>query len=243
MRVLVFSDIHGNLTALEAVLEAAGEVDAYWFLGDLVGYGPDPEACVQRVRSLPNLLCLQGNHDAAITGLLEIGFFNAEARRSLEWTRHQLSADALAFLRACPPQRVLTSEGITLVHGSPRRPLEEYLLTPSAAKRALRYLETPLAFVGHSHLPLAFVERHGRVRHLVGQPGATFTPQDERVILNPGSVGQPRDGDPRAAYALWDTATHTWIWQRVAYDIGAVQRRMEAAGLPSFHIYRLSLGR
>lgn len=242
MRVLVFSDVHGNLTALEAVLEAAGPVDAYWCLGDLVGYGPDPEACVQRVRDLPNLVCLLGNHDAAAVGRLDITFFNTEARRSLEWTRRQLSPAALRFLAALPLTHTV-SDQVTLVHGSPRQPLEEYLLTARVARAAFDHLPTPWAFVGHTHQPVAFFSRRGWVQAQTPKAGETLTLEGERAIVNPGSVGQPRDGDPRASFALWDTETATWTWHRVAYDVAAVQERMARLGLPAFHAYRLALGR
>ncbi len=244
MRVLVFSDVHGNLTALEAVLQAAGPVEAFWFLGDLVGYGPDPEACVQRVRGLHPLVCLQGNHDAAVVGQLDLSFFNAEARRSVEWARTQLSPAALAFLQTRPPLVVLEEWGVTLAHGSPQRPLEEYLLSEPAVRRAFHALETPLAFVGHTHLPVAFVEGREGFQIVPGHPGETFTlPPGARAILNPGSVGQPRDGNPQAAFALWDTQTGVWSWHRVPYDVRAVQQRMLALGLPTFHAHRLRRGR
>ena len=247
MRVLVFSDIHGNLTALEAVLGAAGPVDAYWCLGDIVGYGPDPGACVQKMMELSQVgkdrfICLQGNHDAAAVGQLDMGFFNSEARRSLEWTRRQLSPEAFRFLAELPRRR---EEGhVTLVHGSPREPLEEYLLTAHVARAAFQALKTPWAFVGHTHQPVVFFNRDGWVQARVPREGETIQLNEtQRVILNPGSVGQPRDGDPRAAYAIWDTEKRTWTWRRVAYNVRAVQERMAAAGLPAFHIYRLELGR
>ncbi|HEY58392.1 MAG TPA: metallophosphoesterase family protein [Anaerolineae bacterium] len=242
MRVLVFSDVHGNLMALEAVLEAAGPVDAYWCLGDLVGYGPDPEACVQRVRTLPNLICLLGNHDAAEVGLLDMRFFNAEARRSLQWTRQQLSPASLHFLAGLPLTHTV-AERVTLVHGSPRQPLEEYLLTAHVARAAFDRLQTPWAFVGHTHQPVAFFNRWGWVQARVPKAGDTLTLEGRHVIVNPGSVGQPRDGDPRAAFAIWDTEAATWTWHRAAYDVAAVQERMAGLGLPAFHIYRLALGR
>lgn len=244
MRVLVFSDVHGNLPALEAVLQDAGAVDAYWFLGDLVGYGPDPEACVQRVRSLPNLICLQGNHDAAVVGVLDTTFFNTEAQRSVLWTREQLSPAAKAFLRSRPPSRVLESWDVTLVHGTPRHPLEEYLLSVASARAAFRAAKTPLIFVGHTHLPGAFVEEDGHPHELKGHPRREVTLRaTQRAIFNPGSVGQPRDGNPLAAYALWETDSRRWEWRRVPYDVIGVQERMLALGLPPFHAYRLLMGR
>lgn len=242
MRVLVFSDVHGNLTALETVIEAAGPVDAYWCLGDLVGYGPDPEACVQRIRDLPNLVCVLGNHDAAAVGLLDMGFFNAEARRSLEWTRQQLSPATLRFLAGLPLIHTVDNR-VTLVHGSPRRPLEEYLLTARVARSAFAHLPTPWTFVGHTHQPVAFFNRQGWVQARTPQEEERLVLEGERVIVNPGSVGQPRDGDPRASFAIWDMEAATWTWHRVVYDVATVQDRMARFGLPAFHIYRLALGR
>ncbi len=244
MRVLVFSDVHGNLLALEAVLADAGKVDAYWCLGDLVGYGPEPEACVERVRALPHLVCLQGNHDAAVAGILDVTFFNAEARKSVFWTREHLSPASLDFLRHQPPLRVLEPWDVTLAHGSPRHPLEEYLLSVAAARAALRRLTTSVAFVGHTHLPGAFLQVGKRVQLLEGAPYQRVVVEaSQRGIFNPGSVGQPRDGNPWAAYAIWDTEERAWEWRRVAYDVAAVQERILALGLPPFHAYRLGMGR
>ncbi len=242
MRICVFSDIHGNLTALEAVLQDAGPVDAYWCLGDLVGYGPDPEACVQRVRQLPNLICLQGNHDAGVVGTLDLDFFNPGAAFSLHWTREHLSPASLDFLRTLPSHLVLPEYRVTLAHGSPRRPLEEYVLTPARARVNFQHFDTPWCFIGHTHLPSAFL-LNGQELQIPSQKASLLLLDEVRALLNPGSVGQPRDGDPRAAYAIWDTETNTWTWHRVTYDIEAVQRRMAQFNLPLHHIRRLEMGR
>ncbi len=242
-RILVFSDVHGNLTALEAVLAHAGPVDGYWCLGDLVGYGPDPQACVERVRSLPNLVCLMGNHDAAVVGRLDLTWFNTAARTALLWTREQLSEDALNFLAGNPPQVVLKEYDVTLVHGSLRAPLEEYLLSPEQARASIERLETTWGCFGHTHIPLAYVrEQDGQVARWVPEgDGATCTvPQGS--LFNPGSVGQPRDGDPRAAYAIFEPETQRWTWHRVEYDVHAVQEKILAAGLPRKHALRLAYG-
>ena len=240
MKTLVFSDVHANLTALEAVLADAGEVDAYWFLGDLVGYGPDPAACVARVQALPNLTRVLGNHDAAVLGKIPLGWFNNEAQRLVHWTIAQLSEANVAFLAVAPEQAVLGD--ITLTHGSPRAPITEYILTTEVAATAFKHFKTNFCFVGHTHQPVHWQARHGEISGHAAEAGTSLT-LTPRAILNVGSVGQPRDGDPRAAYALYDTETHTWEWRRVAYDIAAVQQRMESLGLSSINTMRLAVGR
>ncbi len=244
MRVLVFSDVHGNIVALEAVLAHAGTVDAYWCLGDLVGYGPDPQACVERVRHLEPLVCLMGNHDAGVLGLLPLEWFNLEARLSLTWTRMHLSSEALNFLRSLQPLQVLKALDVTLVHGSLRKPLEEYLLSAQVARASLSLLSTRWGVFGHTHLATAFVEEEeGGVSLWIPEGGQATVKVPPRSLFNPGSVGQPRDGDPRAAYAIYDTETQLWTWHRVSYDIEEVQRRILEAGLPRRHALRLSVGR
>lgn len=243
MRILVFSDVHGNLNALEAVLAHAGPVDAYWCLGDLVGYGPDPEACVQRVRRLPNLVCLKGNHDAGVVGDLEEDWFNPEARRSLQWTREQLSQESLDFLAQLSPLAVLAEWDVTLVHGSLHSPLEEYLTSTARAEASLQALSTSWGCFGHTHVASLFVWENGQVNLLVPRGEEVPYPVQPQSLFNPGSVGQPRDGDPRAAYAIYEPELRTWTWYRVPYDIEVVQRRILQAGLPPRHAYRLSHGR
>ena len=240
MRVLVFSDIHANLTALETVLADAGAVDAYWFLGDLVGYGPDPNECVARVRSLPNLSAVLGNHDAAVLEKMPLDWFNREARNLIRWTQERLTPENFAFLQQLP-ERQLQGE-VLLVHGSPRAPVTEYVLTAEIAAESLAHTEADFCFVGHTHAPARWQEEDGGVRFCLPRAGEALQ-LEPRAILNPGSVGQPRDGDPRAAYALYDTETRTWEWRRVPYDIGAVQQRMRAWGLSPTNILRLAVGR
>lgn len=240
MRVLVFSDIHANLTALEAVLADAGPVDAYWFLGDLVGYGPDPNECVARVRALPNLSAVPGNHDAAVLERMPLNWFNREARNLIRWTQERLTPENLAFLERLPEQVRL--DDVTLLHGSPRAPITEYILTAEIAAEALAVLETDFCFVGHTHTPARWQQEGDFVRFYPPATGEALR-LEPRAILNPGSVGQPRDGDPRAAYALYDPETHTWEWRRVPYDIAAVQKRMRSFGLSPTNVLRLAVGR
>jgi len=241
MRVLVISDIHANLAALEVVLADAGSFDAVWCLGDLVGYGPDPNECVARVRGLPGLICLLGNHDAAALGQIEVEAFNMEARQSVRWTRANLSGESLAFLRDLPEQVV--SGEVTLSHGSPRNTVWEYILDLRVARNNFEFFDTPYCFVGHTHLPVMYQNSDGlgSVRLLVPETSKQVTLQP-RTILNPGSVGQPRDRDPRAAFAIFDPELKTWEYRRVAYDVGKVQKRILEAGLPARHALRLSEG-
>lgn len=241
MRILIISDIHANLTALEAVLKNAGFFEAVWCLGDLVGYGPDPNECIARVRHLPNLKCIQGNHDAAVLGELDNAAFNDEARLAIEWTQTILTDESKAFLKDLPPS--LDLNGVTLAHGSPRHPIWEYLLDTSTATRNFKYFSTDYCFVGHTHLPVIFhLNKEGHTANLhIPEPNRSIilTP---RAIINPGSVGQPRDRDPRAAYAIFTPEENTWDFRRIDYDIGAVQDRMKTAGLSEKHIQRISSG-
>jgi diadenosine tetraphosphatase ApaH/serine/threonine PP2A family protein phosphatase len=241
MRVLIISDVHANLTALEAVLEDAGPSDAVWCLGDLVGYGPDPNECVDRVRSLPDLTCLIGNHDQAALGMIPLFRFNEDARFIAVWTSQVLTAENVDFLGSLPTHSVVDS--FTLAHGSPRQPVWEYILDLRSADYNFEAFKTDYCLVGHSHLPLVFHRPHenGRV-HLLPVPVGHAFPLTPRMILNPGSVGQPRDNDPRAAYALADLDAGTWEPRRVAYDVTGVQLRILEAGLPERQAIRLTTG-
>ncbi len=239
MRALIVSDIHANATALEAVLAHAGEVDAVWCLGDLVGYGPDPNECITRLRGLPNIVCLQGNHDAAALGHLALDGFNIEARNSIEWLQEHLTPESSAFLQTLHPKDEVN--GITLVHASPRQPMLEYLLDTYSAAENFAYLETDFCFVGHTHVPVLFSLKDKTVRLEVPLPN-TQVLLESRCVANPGSVGQPRDRDPRAAFAVFDDETNIWDYRRVEYDVESVQHRMQAAKLPERHISRLAAG-
>lgn len=239
MRALVISDIHANATALEAVLAHAGAVDAVWCLGDMVGYGPDPNECVARLKEIPNLVCLQGNHDAAAVGHLALEGFNPEARASIEWLCNCLSSDSETFLQELKPR--METSGVTLAHASPRQPVLEYLLDTYSAAENFNYFDTEYCFVGHTHIPVVFSLSEKAV-NLQMPVANTQMILAARCIANPGSVGQPRDRDPRAAFAIFDTNTRVWDFQRVEYDVAAVQARMQAAGLPERHIQRLAGG-
>lgn len=241
MRILIISDIHANLTALNTVLESAGSFDAVWCLGDLIGYGPDPNACIETIRSLSGLTCIIGNHDAATLNNIDTTNFNPEARTAILWTQNQLSESNAAFLRSLPEKIVVN--GVTLAHGSPRHPVWEYLLDNRTASHSFDYFATDYCLVGHTHLPVVYTLADDKypARLVIPEPNTNLSLKP-RAIINPGSVGQPRDRDPRAAYAIFDNAQAVWEYRRVAYDINDVQKRMMAAGLPERHIARLAAG-
>jgi diadenosine tetraphosphatase ApaH/serine/threonine PP2A family protein phosphatase len=239
MRVAVLSDIHSNLVALDAVLAHAGPVDALWHLGDIVGYGPDPDGVVGRLAERA-AVGVRGNHDAAAIGGPEIDWFNPEARAAIEWTRRAMSDATRSWLAALPERRVL--EGITLVHGSPRDPIREYISDRFVAEDNLAVLESRQALHGHTHVPVAWLEGGSRVSLLRVDDGSSLELGRTRVLLNPGSVGQPRDGDPRAAYLVLDTDAGRVMWHRVPYEIAPVQAAIRAAGLPPRLADRLAVG-
>jgi len=242
MRILVISDIHANYEALQSVLADAGAVDETWCLGDMVGYGPDPNLCVETIRSLPNLTCLLGNHDVALLGRMPLTAFNGEARRSLDLQSRVMTADNVDFLRSLPESVQVCSE-VTLAHGSPRDPVWEYILNTLSARLNFKEFETPFCFVGHSHLQCVFQweEARDRVSMEVPAPGRALS-MTLRAIFNPGSVGQPRDRNPKAAYAIFDPEARTWEPRRVEYDIAAVQARIREIGLPEKHAIRIADG-
>jgi len=241
MRILIISDIHANLTALQTVLKAAGKFDATWCLGDLIGYGPDPNECVEVVRQLPNLTCILGNHDAAAINVIDTNSFNLDARTSIEWTQNRLTKESSTFLESLP-QKVEIRD-VTLVHGSPRYPIWEYLLDAQTATQNFEHFDTPYCFIGHSHLPVVF-----SLNDAVPYTQLHIPNPDEkinlkpRMILNPGSVGQPRDHNPQAAFAIYDDKKHEWQFFRISYDVESVQLRMRRMKLPGRHILRLSAG-
>lgn len=244
MRCLVLSDIHANLTAFEAVLADAGHFDVMWCLGDVIGYGPDPNECVARLREYPHL-CLSGNHDWAALGKLDLRGFNTDARISTEWTKRQLGPAARAYLQALPPSRV--EAGYTLAHGSPRQPIWEYILDTLTAQHNFSAFDTTICLVGHTHIPAMF---HVPERSTGVHACEPHVPQwDEPVhlnsgrwIINPGSVGQPRDGNPDASYAILDLDENVWEYRRIRYPVQETQRRMREQGLPARLIERLAQG-
>ncbi len=243
MRTLILSDIHANLTALSAVLEHAKPYDRVWCLGDVVGYGPDPNACVERLRQLPGLKCIKGNHDAAILGEIDKNAFNHEARASLEWLDSELKPVNRRWLQQ--REERLTFEKFTLVHGSPRNPVWEYIMDLGSARQNMSEFETQLCLVGHTHIPCVFQVDEDQdissTRLYAMSPEVSFK-LERKAIINPGSVGQPRDHDPRSSYLIYDSSAEEWSYRRVKYDFSKVQERIQAAGLPDRHGYRLASG-
>lgn len=243
MRYLVLSDIHSNLVALEAVLAHAGPVDAVWCLGDTVGYGPQPNECVARVQGLPGLVCVAGNHDWAALGKVDLSDFNTEARLAAEWTARQLTPESRTWLAGLPER--VESDDFTLVHGSPQHPIWEYVLTSAVAAESFSHFGTQACLVGHSHVAVIFLEpgrQHATAPAVAPRLGEPFSYRPVRALINPGSVGQPRDGDPEASYLLVDTTAATVVYQRVPYAVGETQRRMRSEGLPPALAARLAYG-
>ena len=239
MRIAVLSDIHGNLPALEAVLADLRPYDEIWQLGDIVGYGPQPNEVVARLVA-EKARGVRGNHDAAAIGKLDTDAFNDDARAALEWTAGVLTADTRAWLAGLPERAEY--EGFTLVHGSPRDPIWEYVYAVSIARANMSRFTTPHCLVGHTHVPLVYRQNGNRVEPSQPDDGATLELDDRRTILNPGSVGQPRDGDRRASAMVLDTAQMSLEWRRVDYPIEPVQELMAKAGLPQRLIARLRYG-
>ncbi|MGI8915930.1 MAG: metallophosphoesterase family protein [Chloroflexota bacterium] len=241
MRIAVISDIHGNLPALQAVIADAGTVDTWWCLGDITGYGANPNECVRCVRDLGGVV-LAGNHDVAAIGLASIPSFNNHAARCLRWTARVLEPDQRTFLREVAELPVrLERDRFTLVHASPRDPVWEYVATGREALENFPFFSSQYCLVGHTHVAAAYDDRGRNVMGDLIGPGQPLA--DRRLLCNPGAVGQPRDGDWRASYLLLDDDGPGWEWRRVAYDVADAAARIRAAGLPEVEAARLSLGR
>ncbi len=243
MRIGILGDIHANLEALSAVIEAAQQegVEAWVQVGDIVGYGPDPSACIDVVRDLGCVTCL-GNHDAAALGMLDTSYFNAYAKAAVEWTRQQLRPRDLDYLRSL--QLVVERPEFTVVHGTMHMPEHfGYVISQVEAVESLRLQRTFMCFVGHSHVPALYLQRSdGDVDWVCQSELEMSVAGFAKALMNVGSVGQPRDEDPRAAYAIYDTASKVVAIRRVVYDIAAVQQKIRNAGLPEMLAHRLTLG-
>jgi diadenosine tetraphosphatase ApaH/serine/threonine PP2A family protein phosphatase len=246
LRAAVLSDIHANRQALETVLAAVDEagVDEVWCLGDMVGYGADPDACTALVRERASV-CLAGNHDLALLGALDISTFSEAAATAVEWTRANVGEETLEFLRSLEP--AASRAGVGLSHASPRDPIWEYVLSTDQADAGLDALEERVGLIGHSHISLFFVRADGEAGHHAQGAQATEGTEVEvgkgEWLLNPGSVGQPRDGDPRAAWLELDTESWLAQYHRLPYEIEGAAAAIREAGLPEVLAERLELGR
>jgi predicted phosphodiesterase len=246
VRYLILSDLHANLEALNSVIEdAAGGWDRVVCCGDLVGYGADPNAVVEWVRAnCPTVV--RGNHDRASTGMDDLEWFNPVARAAALWTLQALSEENAEYIRNLP-KGPLMLDGFQVVHGSPFDE-DEYVIAANEASNAFGYLESRLAFFGHTHVQGGFIWNRSRVETIL-RPAAESGSEDLEIdpecayLVNPGSVGQPRDGDPRAGYVLYDAETHRVSYCRVRYDIQAAQKKIQDVGLPPILADRLSVGR
>ncbi len=243
MRYAILADIHSNLAAFTAVLddiEHRGGAEEVWCLGDVVGYGPEPHQCLELLRQR-NHVCVAGNHDRAAIGKLDTAYFNPDAAAACHWTAQQLSPEEVQYLESLP--LVIEKDDFTLVHGSPREPVWEYLLSTSNARKNFAYFQSKFCLIGHSHVPLVF--RHtdtGACSFSQFSTNIGLVLGKSRLIINPGGVGQPRDGNPQASYAIYDSETGVIKLYRVAYDISATQARMAEHGLPVRLAARLSYG-
>jgi diadenosine tetraphosphatase ApaH/serine/threonine PP2A family protein phosphatase len=241
MRVAILTDIHANLPGLEAVLTSCDEagVDERWCPGDVVGYGAQPDECTALVRERCEV-CLVGNHDLAVTGEIDTGVFSASAAAAVDWTRHNCEQQTIDFLKGLRPE-ILDRE-VALYHASPRDPVWEYVLAIDQARECMEEQARRVSLIGHSHVALFFTDADGPGG---GQPPAGHVLDlsgDDRWLLNPGSVGQPRDGDPRAAWLELDTDAWTATYHRVEYEIDRAAEAITRAGLPTLLADRLYLG-
>ncbi len=243
MKALIVSDVHSNLEAFQTVIDDAivrGGFDEIWSLGDLVGYGPDPSACVDLLSSYEHS-AVAGNHDLAAVGRISVERFNPYAAAANRWTAMQLTQEHAKYLNRLPLK--LEIEEFTLVHGSPRDPIWEYLITVESAIACFTHIDTYWCLVGHSHMPFLCIPRPDGAAFMAFPDDRAVQLDEEAMIVNPGSVGQPRDGDARASYVIYDNAAQMITHRRVEYDIAATQDKMRQHGLPNYLIDRLSVGR
>ncbi len=243
MKYAVLGDIHANWDAFKAVLKdlETENVQRYLCVGDLVGYGAEPGKCLRRAREL-DFVCVAGNHDHAATGRLDVSYFNYHARQAVEWTRHRISPADVEYLDGLKP--LASVDGLTLGHGTIHRPeLFGYIETVSAAQLSLQAMTAPVAFLGHSHVPIAFLENEGGESITYTQSTEIELQHVSKAIINVGSVGQPRDDDPRACYVIYDSTARTVELRRSDYDIESAQAKIRKAGLPDSLAARLEFGR
>lgn len=243
MRYAIIGDIHSNLASFEAVIadvKTRGGFDEIWCLGDVVGYGPEPHACIEILRQHKHI-CVAGNHDLAAIGKIDTSDFSPDAVRADQWTTQQLTTSDVNYLQNLPVK--LTKGDFTLVHGSPRHPAWEYLLSVESARDSFIYFDTKFCLVGHSHVPLVFQENKNGTCFMAKAPESLrLGVENHRLIINPGSVGQPRDGNPSASYMLYDSDDQIMYHYRINYDITITQGKMIEYKLPLSLVSRLDYG-
>ncbi|MEW6535713.1 MAG: metallophosphoesterase family protein [Candidatus Auribacterota bacterium] len=242
MKYAILSDIHGNIDALNSVVADCKNknVDKYLCLGDIVGYGASPAECIKKIRSL-DAVCVMGNHDHAVVGLTDISYFNSHAKAAAQWTADVLSEEDLAYLKNLPFIVKIEEASITLVHSTLESPeMWHYMLSDIEADRNLKKLDTQLCFIGHSHMPAMFQEQYNSKALFDFLNHITIR---QKTIVNVGSVGQPRDNNPRASYVLYDSDEKIVYFERVEYNIKSAQKKIIKAGLPKILATRLEMGK
>jgi len=243
MRYAIIADIHSNLTAFQAVLDDINtqeRVDKIWCLGDIVGYGPDPHECMELLRKTDHI-CVAGNHDRAVIGKIDMTSFNTYAAEAVNWTTGKLSIGDITYLNNLPES--IEDDDFLLVHGSPREPIMEYILSMSVARQNFDCFRTKYCLVGHTHVPQAYsLDGEDNFTATKLLPNVKLITGETRLIVNPGAVGQSRDGNPEASYAIFDNRTKIIQLRRVSYDIRQTQDRIMKSGLPPRLAARLETG-
>lgn len=243
MRYGIFSDAHANYEALKEVLAyfKSAKVDGVVFCGDLLGYGPQPVECVEAVRRLPGAMVVLGNHDAALIGKIDIKWFNPSAAKAIEYSKSKLSGEVLDWLSSLPEK--IDAEHFSVVHGSPRNYLKEYVLSENQFLDSMKYVSNDVCFIGHSHMAMYFrLNKEGRVESDFMKPLERLTIGGVKCYINPGSVGQPRDGNPQAACGVYDTEKMVFESVRLRYDVEKVQKLMAEIDMPKLLVERLAMG-
>ena len=243
MRYAIIADIHSNLAAFQAVvddIQSQERIEKIWCLGDIVGYGPDPHECIELLRSTDHI-CVAGNHDRAVVGKLDITSFNPHAAEAVHWTEGKLSIGDITYLKNLPDS--IQEDDFTIVHGSPREPIMEYILSMSVARQNFDCFKTRYCLIGHTHVPQAYsLDKEDNCTATRFLPTVKLITGETRLIVNPGAVGQPRDRNPEASYAVYDNRTKIIQLRRVSYDIRQTQDKIMKSGLPPRLATRLEMG-